>query len=410
MTITDASRRLGVRGVLVVGAVFAAACAALFAARLRIGFPIGLDGADARIGNAGLAVQLVVMVLGVIAIHLARDRHARAILIAEGALCLLGQGGAGVIAAAGILAWYGILSARWLGRGRIIVAGLALVAMNACAFAGESIAANAYVFSMMFSLRMMMYGYDRWQNELERPPLGEYLAYMLPAPLVVMPPYMLIIPVYADFARRFQPGLSTARLRQIARHLALAVAFGALRGCAELSLYEAIGPAWMYWNLMLSVLAAASYAHLFIALLQLHGIDERLPLVRPLFVTRFMDYWGRYQVHQKDAQVFLFYTPALLLLRRWNRYAAIALAVTWTMIVGNTVLHVASRYCFRPGLWQHVQWILVVNAVMAAALATELCLDERRRRQRAANGAGLPLWRRWLGWAITMTLAAIAST
>jgi hypothetical protein len=271
------------------------------------------------------------------------------------------------------------------------------------------------VFSMIFTMRMLMYAWDRWQNDLERPPLFEYLFYMLPAPLVVMPPYMLIIPAFGNFARRFAPGLSAHRVGQIARHLALCALFGGVRASFALIGIEGHGAASLYLNLLSGVSAAATYAHGFIALLLLHGIDERLPLVRPLLATRFLTYWTRYQVHQKDAQVFLFFTPALLRLRRHDRYLVIVLATAWTMIFGNTFIHVAVRYCFwtDSSPWRRTGWVIVTNVIMTCALATELCLDEYRARQRAAGRVVRisALWpRRALAWAITMSLAAIAST
>jgi hypothetical protein len=255
-----------------------------------------------------------------------------------------------------------------------------------------------------------MYGYDRWQHDLERPPIADYLIYMLPAPLVIMPPYLLIIPMFSGFTAKFQPGLTRARVLRIGKHLALALVFGGLRGAIELTSIDHN----FYGHLPGAVLVAAAYAHAFMALLLLHGIDERLPLVRPLLATRFVTYWTRYQVHQKDAQVTLFFTPAVLALRRLNRYVAITLAVAWTMLAGNTVLHVVSRYCFLPSLWGRVRWVLITNVVMAAALAIEMCLDEYRARRRAAGQPAEPLLRgrvgAVIGWAVTMTLAAIAAT
>jgi len=118
--------------------------------------------------------------------------------------------------------------------------------------------------------------------------------------------------------------------------------------------------------------------------------------------------WQRFNVHLKDAQVFLFYTPALLLLRRRNRYLAIALASAWTMLIGNTLLHIAARYCFLPDPARRIGWALAGNAVLAAALAADLCYEEWRYRRAAPPARSAP--RRALGWALTMTLAAIPAT
>jgi hypothetical protein len=410
-----AGPRFGPRGVLAVAAVFAALCIALVIVRTQVGnFEIGFGS---RIGNLGLALQLATAVVGVIAIHTSSHGRARVIFVIEGAVCLLCFGWLGAVYAAGMLAWYAILCARWLGRWpRAVLALAALSAMNACGFVGGAWHAGALVFSMIFTLRLLMYAWDRWQNDLERPPLFEYLFYMLPAPLVIMPPYMLIIPAFGNFARRFTPGLDAHRVRQIAKHLGLCAVFGGVRAGLELvGGNDGHGVAGLYVGLLAGVAAAATYAHGFVALLLLHGIDERLPIVRPLLATRFVNYWSRYQVHQKDAQVFLFFTPALLRLRRLDRYVAIVLATAWTMIFGNTFIHVASRYCFWPdgSPWRRTGWVMITNVIMTAALATELCIDEYRSRRRVAGhpvavAHGWP--RRALAWAITMTLAAIAST
>jgi len=402
--------RLGTGAVVGVGAALAVLCAAALAVRSRIFFTVGFENAGNMVGNLWLALQFATMVAGVIAIHTAPRRAALAILIAEGAVCLVAYGAVGVIYGAGVLAWYGLWSARWLGRARPVLALVGLVALNACGFIGGALAEDALVFSMMFALRLILFAWDRWQNDLERAPLVEYLAYMLPAPLVIVPPYLIIIPVFSGFLGRFRPGLTARGVRQIVRHAGFAMLFGALRGVADLSgIDPGGGVAWLYWWFAANVLAAAAYAHLFIALLLLHGIHERLPLDRPLLTTRFVSYWSRFQVHQKDAQVLLFFTPALLRLRRWNRYVAIAAATTWTMIVGNTLLHLASRYCFLPATWHRVRWLLATNVVIAAALAIEMCIDEWRSRRAAMGlrvGSRLP---GWIGWAITMTLAAMAS-
>jgi hypothetical protein len=405
--------RFGLRGVLAVAAGLAVLCVALVVSRTEVG---GFDiGFGSKIGNLGLSLQLATVVAGVIAIHTSGYGRARVVFVIEGAVCLFCYGWLGAVYALGMLAWYAILGTHWLGRWpRAVIALAALSGMNACGFVGGAWHAGALVFSMIFTLRMLMYAWDRWQNDLARPPLFEYLFYMLPAPLVVMPPYMLIIPAFGNFARRFAPGLDARRLARIGKHLALAALFGGVRAGFAL-IGDVHGVAGLYVGLLSGVSAAATYAHGFIALLLLHGVDERLPMLRPLLATRFTTYWTRYQVHQKDAQVFLFFTPALLRLRRCNRYVAIVLATAWTMMFGNTFIHVASRYCFwtDSSKYARTAWVLGTNVIMTAALATELCIDEYRARRRAA---GFPVatangWpRRALAWALTMTFAAIAST
>lgn len=413
---TVAGPQFAMRGVLAVAAGFTVLCIAVVVLRTRVlDFEIGFSGAGSRIGNLGLSLQLATVITGLIAIHTSGYGRARVIFVIEGGVCLLCYGWLGVVYAVGILAWYAILGTHWLGRWpRAVIALAALSGMNACGFVGGAWRSGALVFSMIFTLRMLMYAWDRWQNDLERPPLFEYLFYMLPAPLVVMPPYMLIIPAFGGFARRFVPGLTAHRVGRIARHFALCAMFGGVRAVIELIGVDGHGVGSLYLGLFAGVSGAATYAHGFIALLLLHGVDERLPLVRPLLSTSFVSYWTRYQVHQKDAQVFLFFTPALLRLRRINRYVAIVLATAWTMIVGNTFLHFAARYCFwtDSSLGHATGWLITTNVILTGALATELCVDEYRARRRAAGhpvraANGWP--RRALAWAITMTLAAIAA-
>jgi hypothetical protein len=402
-----APARIGGRALAGVIVALVVLFAAAVVVRSHIFFEVGFENAGSKIDNLGFALQLATLVAGVVALHVAPAPYVPAILVVEGAICLVCHGWIGCVYGAVLLAWWAVLGAAWLGRARLAVAALLLAALNACGFIGGELAAAALVFSMMFSLRLMMYAWDRVQNDYERPPLLDYLVYMLPAPLVVVPPYMIIIPSFSGFAARIRPGLTPARLRAIGRHLAFAALFGGLRGGFEAIGYEPHGVPWLYWNLVRSVVTAAAYAHAFMALLQLHGIDERLPLVRPLLARRFVQYWGRYQVHQKDAQVFLFFTPALLRLRRRNRYVALIVATAWTMMVGNTLLHVASRYCFLPATWDRVCWVLMTNAVMTVGLAAEMCIDEWRSRHRPLAPAHPP---GLLSWAITLTLAAIAST
>jgi hypothetical protein len=170
---------------------------------------------------------------------------------------------------------------------------------------------------------------------------------------------------------------------------------------------EHADPATMYWRLLANVLGLAAIAHLLIPMLLLHGIEERLPLYRPLLATRFVELWQRFSVHLKDAQVFLFYTPALLRLRRGNRYLAIVLATFWTIVVGNTLIHAAVSHCFLPDPARWIGWALVANTVMAAALAADLCYEERWRRRGRRPPRTLP--RLAIGWLLTMTVASVVA-
>ena len=403
-----ASAPLREKGVFAVGAALAVLCAVAVIVRAKIVyFTVGQENAGSEIDNLGLVIQLSAMVVGVIAIHLASSRRAAMnVLIAEGIVCMACHGWHAAIYAGGVVLWYGLCSWPPLPRMLRVVLGLGvLVGMNALGFLGEELRAPAYLFSLIFTLRMIMFAWDRWQNDFEPAAFRDYVIYMAPAPLVVMPPYFLIIPVFSGFNDRFEHGLTRAKVRRIVRHLGWAALFGGMRAAVDPTGIDHN----LFGHLVAGVMVAGAYAHGYIALLLVHGIDERLPLVRPLLATRFVDYWSRYQVHQKDAQMFLFFTPALLKLRRKNRYFAIAMATTWTMLVGNTFLHVATRYCFMPGLYERVRWLMVINIVMAAALAVEMCIDEYRRRARKPSSKPTrPVIA--ARWAITMCLAAIAAT
>ena len=402
------SPRADRRRVVLVAAVLAAAAVALLIVRERWWFPIGYRLTGNEISNAGLAVQLAALVAGVALLHRVRGPAVPWVLIAEGAACLLAHGAAGVAFALALLAWWSAMNAAWLGRGRAVVAVVLVAAVNACAWSTDEVASAALLFSMMFGMRLIVFAYDRWQHDFERVPLRDFLVFVLPAPLVILPPYFAIIPMFGGFADRVRPDLSAARLRACGRHFAWAALFGALRGAmglAGLGADDLVPPAWACWKFVANVLDVATLAHVLIPLLLLHGIEERLPLLRPLFATRIVQFWQRFGVHQKDAQVFLFYTPALLRLRRGNRYLAIVLATIWTLVVGNTLLHLAIRTCFLPDTWDRLGWALAANAVMGAALAADLCYEEWWSRRGARPPRTVP--RLAIGWVLTMTVAVV---
>lgn len=364
---------------------------------VRWAVPIGRPFIGTQISTPGFGLQLGAMVTGVIAVNLVEPAHARLVLIVEGALCLLGFGVAGAACLAVVLVWWAVLDARRLGRLRFALALAVLGGVEATALRAD-LAPLGLLFVMLFGVRMVVLAYDRWQHAPAPTPLGDVLAYLLPAPLVMFPPYLTFIPLFGGFATAFSPGLTRARIARIARHLALAAAFGGMRvGLAYL------GAPTMYGRFLGMVLEFAAFAHLVLPLLLLHGIDLAPPLHRPLLATRYVELWQRYASHQKDAQVFLFYTPALLRLRRINRYAAITLATLWTLIAGSTLLHLVARYCFAPDAGIAIGRMLAANAIMGCILAVDLCVDEYRRRTGAPPRSPA---RVALGWAVTMTIAA----
>jgi hypothetical protein len=363
----------------------------------RWGVPIGRPFIGTAISTPGFALQLGALVLGVLAINIVPLGLARHVLILEGAMCLLGFGLAGAACLAVVLVWWAVLDARRLGRLRFVLALAVLGGVEATAVCAD-LAPIGLLFVMLFGVRMVVLAYDRWQHAPAATPLGDVLAYLLPAPLVMFPPYMTFIPLFGGFAQNIAPGLTRARLVRIARHVALAAAFGGLR----LALAYVDAPT-MYGRFLGMVLEFAAFAHLVLPLLLLHGIDLAPPLDRPLLATRYVELWQRYASHQKDAQVFLFYTPALLRLRRLNRYVAITLATLWTLVIGSTLLHLVARYCFVPDAAPAIGRMIAANVLMGAVLAFDLCHEEYRRRTGAPPRSPARLA---LGWAVTMTIAA----
>jgi hypothetical protein len=383
----------------------AAAAVAAWLAHARFGVPITRPIAGPHVSQLGLAIQLGAVVVGVWAVNTVRDPvAARWVLAGEGAVCLLAWGVRGLACALGLMLWWIAVELRCLGRARFALVAALLVAMNATAWMSRELAAIGLLFSLTFALRLIVFTYDRWQQACEPTPPLEAFTYLLLPPLVIVAPYMAFIPLFGGFAAKLQPGLTAERLRRVARHVALAATLGALR--YAMHLVDGGADPMIYWTLVRNVLDLATLAHAGLALLRLHGIEERPPLDRPLLATRFVELWQRFSSHLKDAQVFLFYVPALLRLRRANRYLAIVLATLFTMVIGNTLLHIAVRYCFLPNTGELIGRALIANTIMAVALAVDLCREEwwRRRAVRPPR----TLLQLALGWSLTMTTAAIA--
>jgi hypothetical protein len=400
----EPSRRLAAWTTLAV----AVAAAAAWIAHVRFGAAITRPIAGPHVSSIGLAIQLAAVAAGVWAINTSRDpATARRVLAAEGAVCLLAWGVRGLGCALGLVAWWAVLELRCLGRARFLLVAALVVAINATAWLAPELAAIGLLFSVTFALRLFVFTYDRWQQAREPTPPLDLLAYLLLPPLVIIAPYMAVIPLFGGFSAKLRPGLTVERLRRVGKHLALAAAFGALRYAMHLVDGGRADPM-MYWKLVRTLLDFATLAHACLGLLLLHGVDERPPLDRPLLATRFVELWQRFGSHLKDAQVFLFYVPALLRLRRMNRYLAIVLATLFTMVVGNTLLHVAALYCFRPDTRELIGRALIANSIMAIALAVDLCRDEWWQR-RGGPPPRTPL-QLAIGWSVTMTIAATVSS
>lgn len=403
MTTAATERRL----VAAVCTALAVAAIGVVAARVRVPFSIGHDDAGFAISNVGLAVQLAALVLGVAAVHLAGPVYARSVIVIEGAICVLAHGAVGVLYLGALAAWYVALTSP-LGRLRWPCAAVLFAGFQATAWTAAR--EQGLVFSMLFTPRLLLFAWDRWARADEPvQPLG-YAVYMLAAPLVIVPSFLLFVPFFEGFAERVRPGLSRRLAGRVCHHLAWAAGLGACRALLALR-PELDGIALALARFGEILLYAAIVGHAIYALLLLHGIEERLPQRWPLAATRYVELWSRFRIHQKDMQVAMFYTPALLALRTWNRYAAIIAATLWTMAIGNLMLHGTVRYAFiyveDPAAWWPIfARICVVNTAIGVVLAIDLCRDEWRRRHGAPRPAA---WRTALGWSYTMTLAVLTT-
>jgi hypothetical protein len=396
---TDRQRLLAV-----CAAVGVLAVAAVLVRSQWFHFPVGYELTGYMVSNAGLAIQLGALCIGIAAIHAFGPHVARWVIATEGVACTLGYGLPGFAYLVVVALWYWALTRP---RGRAALLAVLFVAFEATAW--TSFHEPGFLFSRLFTLRLLLFAWDRWQNDFARAAPLDYAAYMLLPPLVILPSLVTIVPFFGGVAQKITVGMSRARARAVARHFLLAVAFAPV---TLLLVYvpAATGIPRAALRFAEAVAHTAVFGHLTIALLLLHGIEERLPLRRPLLATSYVELWSRYLVHLKDLQVALFYTPALLACRRLNRYAGILVAIAWTMLVGNFVIHAVVGYGFYIAngtlSLERMGWLLLQNAAIGVALACELCLHEWRR----CNGAPPPaVWRSVLGWATTMTIATSVS-
>lgn len=378
------------------GGALALLAGAAIAIHVIFGVPLGRPIAGIELSTLGLAVQAIALVAGVVAVNLAQASKTRGILIVQGIVCLAAYGPIAI-------AWVWLLLAWWLLIGGakaspVRFAG-AFVLTGAFAYLAP---AHGLVFSLLFGMRLVIASYDRWQNRETKVTLGDFLVYVLPAPLIIVVPYLAIIPLFDRFSSRLSSGLTIAKLELATWQLFRA----ALAGGAYLaaSQWQPEGIASMYWSLLLALLELAAVGYLAVPLLVLHGIVERSPLDEPWRATRISELWRRYGVHLRDALWFLFYAPALLRMRRWNRYARVIAATWWTVFVGNTLLHVVLRYAYLDDGWERTQRALLGNAVLATVLVLDYCHLEWR-------GTGpRSLTRSIVGGVLAFTIAALVSS
>src|SRR5206468_6949321 len=141
-----------------------------------------------------------------------------------------------------------------------------------------------------------------------------FLAYMLSPPLAAFVPYNVFIPFYESHAAQISPTLTVERARRGLKHVLLGVAWSvALVGLTRARYWsgDALDNAWLnsVFEFFVLVVKVARIGHLVFGLLILHGCDDRPPLDRPLLSLSYVEMWKRFQIHQKDVQVALFFNP-----------------------------------------------------------------------------------------------------
>jgi hypothetical protein len=389
--------------------LFALNCLWLLAPLRRLGlFPTGPWGLDTRVGDVNFAIQLAVMAVGLLALSMAPPRFAKAILAVEGCACLTALGPFFCLASvAALTLWFYALRIPIPHRARLAIPIVLLLAAGI--FGASKIAKGPFAFSMLFGLRLIRYAWDQHQHDYPARSPVDFFTYMLAPPLVFTFPYMLFIPAPKPFVASLSPRLSERRARRALFQLALAfVMIGITVGMAKVIPQSTSRFLRMYQVYVFEIVEIARLAHLVFALLLLHGFDTQQPINAPLLATNFVEMWHRYTIHQKDLQMTLFYAPALIALRRKNRYLAICGAVAWTLFFGNMVVHVLVRYMYNPSRWAPlVTARLIFFGVGTLVLAATLCLQEWRRRTRRVLPKGI------IGhgytaicWAGTQTLTA----
>lgn len=364
---------------------------------IHVVWGVSLGRLGIELSTAGLVLQGVALAVGVVVVNLVSHAKARGVLVVQGLACLAAYGSIAI-------AWFLLLLVWWVLLGKRPRWYHFVLALGLTAWFAVIDRSNALVFSLLFGMRLAIFLYDRWQNRHDEELLGDYLVYLLPAPLIIVVPYLAIIPLFDRFAPSLVFGITPEKLRLAGSHLLRAVLYGSAYALA--SQWEPIGIVGIYGSLLRAILELGALASIALALLVLHGAVERPAIDQPWRATRISELWRRFGLHLRDALMFLFYTPALLRMRRWNRYLRIVLAVGWTVLVGNTLLHVVLRYAYLDDGLARTWHAVLGNAVLAIALAVDLCHQEWRRDapERASSVRAIA------GWALTFTIAAVAAS
>jgi hypothetical protein len=409
------ARPLGRTGLLVAALAFLVSVACISVLRNNLVFPTGYWNTDTELFDLRFDAQLAALFVGFVLLQAAPTRFARAIVVGEGLAVLAPYGVRGLFWIAGLFVWFYALEVPIAKRLRPLVPIALLLGAGALGTLGTTrVAEGAFFFSIFFSCRLMLYAWDKWQRGWPRGSLGDYLFHFAAPPLLAFPPYVVIIPFYGTYAKGFAPRLTAARAReafaQIGLGLFCAVAVVALRvRVAPHLLAPAYAAASILFDYVVVVLRVGALAHVAHGLLLLHGLVDRPPLDRPLLATNYVEVWTRFQTHQKDMQMAMFFTPVLLRFRRANRYLAITAATAATLLVGNLAIHVLARYIYAPA--RNIERLAPLYAFFVPSfvvLAASLCFQEWRRRTKKKPPRGaLGVLYTVVTWALTFAFTAL---
>ncbi|MBS2015716.1 MAG: hypothetical protein JST00_22705 [Deltaproteobacteria bacterium] len=381
-----------------------AAC--LSALRQKTTFPTSYFRFDSGVGDGAFDLQLLLLFVGVALLQVVPARFARAVAIAEGVACLAVHGVAALGFLGALAAFYLALEVPLPRKIRPLVPIVLLTAFGV--LGSRWVRSPAALFGTMFAVRLLVYAWDKWQRGYPPGRLGDFALYVMCAPLVVFPPYVVVAPFYDRHASSFAPRVDAARLREACAHLGVGLFAQLLRVTVPWALGSKLG--WTGTILsewVVYVLAVARIAYVTHGLLLLHGFVDRPPLKAPLLATDFVAMWNRFLIHQKDLQVAFFYAPTLIRLRRKNRYVAIVCAVAVTMFVGNLLLHFLVRYAYMLPTPPRFGALYAFYAISFVLLSATLCLEEwRRRTKRRPRGGALGAAWTVLCWSATQLVTA----
>jgi hypothetical protein len=408
MAAAPAERPLSRVGLLATLLGLIAVVGCLSVVRERTYYPTSYYKFDSGISYGGFDLQLATMALGIMLLQVAPVRFARAIVIADGALCLAAYGRDGLFFAAALALWFVAMEIPFPKRVRPLVP-IALLTATGLA-GGRWLTDTSCLFSTMFSARLMMYAWDKWQRGWPRGAAGEFLLYFMSPPLIVFPPFLVFIPFYEKHAATFAPRLTAERTRLAMGHVGTGLCAHFLLEIVRWHSVNVHG--WLttrYVGYVMMILGIARLAHVAYGLLLLHGFIDRAPIRAPLLGTDLVEMWNRLSSHQKDMQVSLFYAPTIIRLRRKNRYVAIVAATALTLLVGNLVIHFLSRYIYGlEGFASRLVPLYAFFFVGFVAIAATLCLQEWRRRTKRQPPRGvLGLAYTVVCWAATQTVLAV---